>query len=221
MTATIAAASLTEGQARALAPWSAGWPEPVEISLGPAPLEAQPSAYVQAAWKDRPYGTTPSARISAATAGATLLLRVEWKSESPRFAITDNNVFADACGALFPANGKSAPLETMGTAGEPVVSWYWRAGTELPFVGDATGAGTVSRRKTHALSASGEWASGSWAVVFKHPLGQAGLEASAGSNIPVAFAVWRGSGEERGGLAAYSPAWLQLEIPGAGRGAAR
>ena len=221
MTATIAAASLTAAQAKALGPWSAGWPDPVEISLGPAPLEAQPSAYLQVAWKDRPYGTTPSARVSAATADGTLLLRLEWASESPRFGITDNNVFADACGALFPANGKGAALETMGTADEPVVSWYWRAGTEMPFVGDSSGLGTVSRRKTHGLSASAEWASGNWAVVFRHPLGQEGFEALAGSTIPAAFAVWRGSAGERAGLAAYSPAWLELAIPGARRGAAR
>lgn len=220
MTATIMAASLTAAQAKALGPWSAGWPDSVEIRLGPAPLEAQPSAYVQAAWKGRPYGTTPSARVSAATADGTLLLRLEWASESPRFAITDNNVFADACGALFPTNGKSADLETMGTPDAPVITWYWRAGTELPFVGDAGGLGTVSRRKTHALTASAEWSSGHWAVVFRHPLGQHGFEASGGGSIPAAFAVWRGSADERSGLAAYSAGWLELTIPG-GRGAAR
>jgi steroid C-25 hydroxylase gamma subunit len=221
MTATITAASLTAAQVKALRPWSAGWPEPVEVKLGPAPLEAQPSAYVQAVWKDRPYGTTPSARVSAATDGGALFLRLEWASESPRLAITDNNVFADACGALFPANGKSATLETMGDEAEPVISWYWRAGTETPFVGDATGLGTVARRSAHALSAAAELASGKWAVVFRHPLAEQGLKATPGASIPAAFAVWSGSMNERAGLAAFSPEWLAIAIPGGQRGAAR
>ena len=221
MTATITATNLTATQAKALGPWSAGWPEPVEVKLGPVPLEAQPSAYVQAAWKDRPYGTTPSARVSAATTGDRLLLRVEWQAESPRTAITDNNVFADACGALFPANGQNAPLATMGNEAEPVISWYWRAGTDTPFVGEARGLGTVSRRASHTLSAAAAWASGKWAVVFQHPLGDAGLKAAAGSSIPAAFAVWSGAANERAGLAAYSPEWLEITIPAGRGGAAR
>lgn len=217
MTATISAGSVPATEAKKLGPWTANWPEPVEVNLGPAPLEAQPSAYVQEAWKSRPYGTTPNARVSAVAAGDQLLVRLEWKAESPRTGITDNNVFADACGVLFPANGSSAPLGTMGNAAEPVVSWYWRAGADSPFVGDAAGLGTVSRRSTHALAAAAEWSSGSWAVVFQHPLGQQGLAARAGSTIPAAFAVWSGAANERAGLAALSGEWLAIAIPGGGK----
>lgn len=221
MTATITAASLPAAQAKALEPWSSNWPKATEVALGPAPLEAQPSAYVQEAWKSRPYGTTARAMVSAVSSGDDLLVRMEWAAESPRNGITDNNVFADACGVLFPANGASAPLQTMGNAAEPVVSWYWRAGAESPFVGDASGLGTVSRRATHALSAAGEWSSGSWAVVFRHPLGQQGLEARAGKAIPAAFAVWSGAANERAGLAGLSAEWLEITIPGGKRGGGR
>ena len=195
-----------------LGPWSAGWPEPVTITLGPAALEAQPSAYIQAVWKDRKYGTAASVGVSAAVAGNEVLVRLEWQAVSPRFGITDNNVFPDGCGVLLPANGEDAELSTMGSPDAPVVSWYWRAGTDVPFVGDAQGLGTVSRRKSHVLKAAAEWANGRWAVVFRSPAGEHGLPAN-GAALRAAFGVWTGANEERAGLAAYSQDWSEIAMP--------
>lgn len=215
MTATIEA---VVAPGKDLGPWSGVWPKPADIPLGPAPLDSQPSAYIQAAWKDRPYGTTATVSASAAVAEGSLLVRLEWQADAPRFAITDNNVFADACAVMLPANGKNAALQTMGSPDEPVVTWYWRAGADAPFLSDATGLGTVARRAAHELSSNAEWNSGRWAVVFRVPLGQDGLPGGGGP-VLAAFAVWSGASEERAGLAAYSLEWSQLVIPASsGRG---
>lgn len=199
-----------------LGPLSAGWGAAVEVEvpLEPTPLEVQPSAYVRTAWADRKHGVTPSVRAAAAVAGGVLHVRLRWKALNPRPAITDNNVFADACAVLFPLDGKGAELATMGDAAHPVQAWHWRAGTAIPFVIQATGLGTVTRQAPpHGVSVEATWNADEWSVVFSRPLEEQGVPIRGGATVPIGIAVWQGALEERAGLKSHTPGWLTLEVP--------
>lgn len=201
--------TLAKGQ-QPPAPWADGWPSPVVVALQPTPLDAQPSAYVQKSWEDRAYGATKELGISAIAGPGGVALRIEWACPKPNYGITDNDIFADACGVILPADGVTADLENMGSDAHPAITWYWRSGADAPFAGTVRGLGTVERAKEHKLTADAAWEKGRWAVVLSHPIG-AGLPAGIKS-LPVAFAVWNGANAERAGIAAYSPAWHTLEL---------
>lgn len=211
MSDLVAVSTLEKKKASALGPWSKDWGKGATVKLQPAPLDAQPSAYVQVTWRDKVYGQVPEVLVHCVQASGATLVRMEWACESPRFNITDNDVFADACALLVPANGHAAPLATMGSETEPVVAWHWRAGAETAFVADGTGVGTLTRRAKHDLTATAEWRSGRWAVVFSHPAGTNGHAPALSTDGLVAFAVWTGANQERGPLASCSPAWSRIQ----------
>jgi len=193
-------------------PLAKEWADVPELSLPlvPTPLDSQPSAYVRAAWRDRPRGAIPTIAVRAASAGGQLLLRLRWPVAEPHRGITDSNVYADACAVLFPAKGH-APLETMGSEGQPVIAWYWRAGAE-PLVSRATGLGTVSRLSPHNLDAVATWVAGEWVVVLSSPLGASEPALGHGQVTDVAFAAWLGAASERAGLKSHTPSWQTLRI---------
>jgi len=219
MTDVLSLQTISVAQAANLGPWTEGWGAGASVPLQPTPLAAQPSAYVQESWRERPYGQTAEATVQFVRTPATVYARVEWACPSPRFGITDNDVFADACAILFPANGHAAPLATLGNKTEAVVAWHWRAGAETAFIADGTGLGTLSRRPKHDLGVNAEWRQDRWAVVFSHPLASNGHSVSPASSDLVALAVWSGANQERAGLAAYSPAWSRLRQEAAAGGA--
>ena len=187
-----------------LSPRAAAWKDAPEVllPLQPTPLEAQPSAYVQKAWAGRSRGAIPSVSVKALAAGGQLALRLEWAAADPRHTINDNDVFADACAVLFPADGKDAEIATMGSADRPVTAWYWRAGAGAPNLATAKGLGTVSREAKHSLKATGEWQSGSWQVVLAGPA----------SSAKIGVAVWSGASGERAGLKSHTPSWHDLKV---------
>jgi len=146
--------------------------------------------------------------------GGVLRVRIRWVALNPRPAITDNNVYADACALMFPLNGESAELATMGDAQRPVRAWHWRAGTAIPFVVTATGLGTTEREKApHNVTVETAWHDDEWSVVFSGPFDDAGAKLRPGRQVPLAVAIWQGAVEERGGIASHTPAWLTLELP--------
>lgn len=215
-TTPIVAASFALDRVAALGPHGSDWgaAQQIDIPLEPTPLESQPSAYVQAAWAERQHGVTPSACVAAAIADGVLRVRLRWTALNPRPAITDNNVFADACALLFPLNGEDAPLETMGDTANPVQAWQWRAGTPTPFVLNASGPGTSTRQSAaHGVSVDATWNAGEWSVVFARALAEPGVPLKAGGQIRFGIAVWQGAAEERAGLAAHTPRWLALALP--------
>ncbi len=212
---SVTAERLGDASPQLLAPAGTQWDKVSEttVSLAPTPLDAQPSAYVRASWANRPHGTLRTAGLSAVVAGDALYLRLRWAAAEPRLAITDNDTYADACAVLFPLDGKTAELSTMGDERSPVQAWHWRAGTALPFVITATGLGTVSRVPNHPVSVGAAWENGSWSVVFKRGLGEQGVPLAAGASVPLGIAVWSGANSERAGLKAHTPAWLTLTLP--------
>ena len=210
----IVAVQTSGGLPGSFGPRGAGWEaaQEVEVPLAPTPLEAQPSAYVREAWAARKHGATPSVRAAAAVCDGVAHVRLRWAALNPRPAITDNNVFADACAVMFPLDGRAAVLATMGDPARPVEAWHWRAGTADAFVLRGTGLGTTTRQALpHGVSVEAAWNAGEWAVVFSRGVEADGVPLAAG-RVPVAFAVWQGAVEERAGLASHTPEWLTLQL---------
>lgn len=197
-----------------IAPDATEWERADEVAvvLEPTPLDRQPSAYVQVAWQDRPRSTLRQLRVRALSNASGLALRLEWPTVRPQRRISDVNVYADACAALFPADGKKADFSTMGTARQPVQGWHWRAGTDDPFVITAKGLGTVERNPVHSVEARSRWTEGTWQVVLTRPFRGEGVPIAAGARLPVAFAIWSGAARERAGLKVYSPQPHQLQL---------
>lgn len=183
-----------------------------DVDLAPTPLERQPSAYVQASWREREHGSLDHLHVRAACTDDVVALRLAWRQNEPRRAIDDTNVYADACAVLFPADGSQADLATMGSPEQPVVGWHWRAGTADPFAIRACGIGTVERSRGHGLRARSRWADGEWQVVLTCP--RRGDAPRFLPTIPVGFAVWAGSSDERAGLKAHTPSFLELTMEG-------
>lgn len=212
--ATIEALRVRAAFETLLAPDARQWERATEavIALQPTPVEQQPSAYVRAAWRNRPRGDVRELRLRALATAGSLFLRLQWSAPRPSRAINDSNVYADACAALFPANGADAEIATMGSPQRPVVAWHWRAGADAAFSVTATGLGTVERETGHQLQARGRWAEGTWRVVLGHPLDSARVPLAHDAPVPLSFAVWSGVARERAGLKSHSPVWHQLRI---------
>ena len=82
------------------------------LSLEPTPLLAQPSVYVQAAWKDRAYGTVKGLDVQAAHDRNIIFFRLSWTDATRDDAITDTDMFPDSAAVLFPVKA-DAPLASM------------------------------------------------------------------------------------------------------------
>jgi DMSO reductase family type II enzyme heme b subunit len=186
-----------------------------ELGLEPTPIIAQPSVYIQAKWEGKPYGLLAGLLVRAAHNGERIYFRLSWPDESYNDGIRDTDQFPDAAAVLFPVNG-DAPLQSMGSPQAPVQAWYWRPDLEEPFSVSAEGTGTSRRAADPELRASGSYAEGGWSVVIRRRLssGGDGVSLSPGAAAKVAFAVWQGANQERGGLKAVSAEWEPLEIEG-------
>lgn len=197
-----------------LSPDVAAWDDSAEvvISLVPTPLERQPSAYVQTVWRNRSRGEVSEVKVRALSNENSLVLRLDWAAKEPRRSINDINVYADGCAILFPANGVSAELDTMGSPEKPVAAWHWRAGEEQPFSITATGIGSVERMVEHPLKVTARWRDGRWRVAMGSPWQTESLAFAKGAAIPIAFAIWCGAASDRGGLKCYSQQFHQLRL---------
>ena len=199
-----------------LVPDASEWVGASECSVGlvPSPLESQPSVYVRESWARRRRGDVREVRVRALVGSDGVAVRLDWAAPSPQRRIDDWDVYADGCGVLFPSDGRSAEIETMGSARKPVEGWFWRAGTESAFQVTARGLGTVERAGEHGVRASWLWDGGRWQVVLGRGFGAGGVGLSVGSRLPVGFAVWCGAAKERAGLKSYSPRWCELALGG-------
>ncbi len=182
------------------------------VPVAPTPLGHQPSAYVQAAWRDRPRSGVGELRVRALASASAFAVRLDWPAARPEHVVNDVNVYSDACAMIFPADGREAEFDTMGSEQHPVRVWHWRAGHERPFVVTATGIGTVEPVSEHEVQGRARWNEGRWQVVLTRPLAARGVPLEKGCSMPVAFAIWTGAARERAGLKSYSPQPCELRI---------
>lgn len=202
------ASSLLDPKARA-------W-EQVErevIDLVGTPIHRQSSRYVRTVWADRLIGRVRAVAVRAAHDGERLAVHLEWNDETEN-GDYGNRQFPDAAAVLFPSNG-DAPLGTMGAPDAHVNGWFWRADLAEGQNIVAQGPGTVEPANGAPVAASGVWRDGRWSVVLSRPLAARGkdhVKLSPGKAVKVAFAVWEGSNQERGGLKAFSREWRELTL---------
>jgi len=186
--------------------------EPTLVSLVPTPLPSQPSAYVQVSWEDRPRGEVGGVRVKAIHSPDAIAIQLSWNQPTPVRSISDYNVYADACAVLFPADGKQAQVDTMGSEESPVTGWYWRAGSQEIHEITARGIGTVQRSKEHRVRAAARWSDDRWQVVLIGGLDMPQPHLRNAYEVPIAFAVWCGHRAERAGLKSYSPEFHHLRL---------
>lgn len=191
------------------APADPGWPgwkdaDSARVSLGPVPLDAQPTAYLKEAWKNRAYGTVAEASVAAASDGNKLYVRIEWADDA-----TPNHEFQDAAAAILPTNGAGS-LGTIGAEGKPLALWFWEHGRPGPLGLAASGPGLFEKGSSDGLAAAEALAGGRWSVVLSGP-------AAAAASGKLGVAVWNGSNEERAGLGSVAKDWLSLEFEGGAR----
>ncbi len=214
---TIVAPKVSETLAQIVDPdatiWSSAQTE--TIDMAPTPIGYQPSVYVVAAWRERPYGAVPRVEVRALHTGKELAFRIEWDEPSPTSAPDDTDKFADGAGVLFPQNGVDAVIESMGTPEKPVNAWYWRPNLTQPIHALGQGAGSVVRLTDGAVAGKGKWAGGRWRVVLARALdaGQ-GVRISAPGSVNASFAVWRGANQERAGIKSFGQTWHEIRLEG-------
>lgn len=190
-------ATSTEPRAALIDPASDAWAAvPADtISLSPVALDAQPNAYIQTAWSNRAFGTTPEVSVAALCEDECLYVRLEWDDDP-----SANGEFADAAGLLLGEGN----LATLGSAEDPLELWYWAEDRGQPLALIAQGPGVFSRNPNIGLDAVASLDAGRWRVVLAGPL------ASLTAHHRLGVAIWNGSNEERAGLAAVS-SWLTTE----------
>src|SRR3972149_2268821 len=119
----VAAASQT-----LLDPGAAEWPAaPLEtIATVPPPIANQPNEYRKTSWENREFGAVKELRVRALHNGLRIFFRMEWDDPNPDHRITEDTLFADGAGVLFPLRG-NADIATMGSVDQTVDAWFWRA----------------------------------------------------------------------------------------------
>jgi DMSO reductase family type II enzyme heme b subunit len=197
------------------AEWQAA---PLEtIATAPTPIANQPNEYLKTSWADREFGAVKELRVRALHNGLRIFFRLEWDDAKPDYAITEDTLFADAAGILFPLRG-TADIATMGSVDQTVNAWHWRPDfNDQPKNVTSGGVGTAKRLTGGSLSAKSAWADGVWRLVMGRPFNvpespDEAVPLEPGKKVLVGFAVWEGSIGERAGFKAYSQQWRELDI---------
>lgn len=174
------------------------------------------------------YDTDPPAglevghvNVQVARGGGKLLLRLAWRDATQDTAVIakppatppearrmkehseQSNRFFDAAAVMFPANlstGIASPSLQMGDANDPVTIYYWNA-ARGPMLMKAAGRATTARTG-EGFPARGVYQGGEWRLAVELPDIPAG--------VPLAFAVWNGSEQDRDGRKAFS-VWYRLQ----------
>jgi DMSO reductase family type II enzyme heme b subunit len=202
-----------------LDPNAAEWQEaPLEtIATAATPIANQPNDYLKISWQGRQFGVVTELRVRALHNGMRIFFRLEWDDPIPNYRVTDDTVFTDGAGILFPLRG-DADVTTMGSVDQPVNAWFWRADfDDQPKNVTAGGVGTSQRLDGGSLSAKSQWADGVWRLVIGRPFSvpesaDEAVPLEPGKKVKVGFAVLEGSVGERAGFKAFSQEWRELEI---------
>ena len=192
---------------------AAGWRQiAVEtVEMAPAPVEMQPNGFIQANWRDRPYGQLASLEAQSVHDGTSIAVRLRWASERPETGGREG--FPDGAAIAFPVTGEPA-LWSMGNEDEPVQFIQWQAMKNRVRSVVAWGIGSSVPGSLVSERVTAGWSQGFWTIVMLRTLA-GGPEAATlqpGANTRIGFAVWNGSNEERAGIKAVSVDWSPLII---------
>lgn len=143
-----------------------------------------------------------------------LFVRLAWDDPTANGKPSDTTQFADGVAVQFPVNGKANTPPFMGDAKSTVNIWRWRAdGYAEELVAGGFGTAT-SLRAQGEVSGVGARSPQGWQVVLSRKLvGPEGMvNLKRFREIPIAFAAWDGSNQERDGLKAVTLTWQKLRL---------
>lgn len=163
----------------------------------------------------------PQVEVRVARAGGKLLVHFLWRDATqdvatlaplpttpPEQRVREEQTvaterFFDAGAVMFPTHasaGLVSPSLQMGDLQQPVTIYYWNAARGALLM-EAQGRGTT-RRTGQSFPARGVYRAGVWRLTLELPDLPAG--------VPLAFAVWNGSQQDRDGRKYFS-VWHWLE----------
>lgn len=198
--------------------------ESQEITLMPTPIALQPSIYITTTMGEREIGKVKKVKLSCLHNGSDIAVRMEWADPEKNLERIEGSQFPDGCALMFPM-GEDASLITMGSKEQPVNLWHWRADRpETAYCNLAGGVGTTEVNDRKTIKTTANYMHGRWSVVFTRPLSTSASgtlvsdaanqmkQFTVGKKTKLACAVWEGGNGERGGLKAFSPAWVDIEF---------
>ena len=190
----------------------------IKMLATPLPLVQHLSPFM-ALSKD--HGKIDKLWVRVANNRKTINIHLSWMDDSNNAAIRDLDDFVDAAAVLFPLTSKAEAV-TMGSADNPVNSWFWKADQPRPFDVIAHGFGTSTRRpaENSGLQTAAQHRDGKWQVIFQRPLREKLLSSehvkfvpgSPYTEVKMSFAVWDGGNAERAGQKSFSGDWLTFEM---------
>lgn len=143
-----------------------------------------------------------------------LFVRLAWDDPTANGKPSDTTQFSDGVAVQFPVNGKASTTPFMGDVKSTVNIWRWRAdGYAEEIVAGGFGTAT-SLRAQGEVSGVGARSPQGWQVVLSRKLvGPEGMvNLKRFREIPIAFAAWDGSNQERDGLKAVTLTWQKLRL---------
>jgi DMSO reductase family type II enzyme heme b subunit len=167
--------------------------------------------------------TPPALTVRAASTGKDLALLLEWADAAEDRALTDEtDRYGDGVAVEIPVRfgaGKRLPYVGMGDAGAPVLVHFARAaqaGAKSDVIvrtAVAAGFGSLTRAPIGWARAGMNYdaAAKRWRALFIRPLAAKEHTMDA-ALVPIAFAVWDGSRDQRGGNKLLS-GWRFLRMP--------
>lgn len=156
-----------------------------------------------------PVTITTSIEVQALRRGDWLYWRISWVDSTEDSRIQDIVQFADAVAVQVPVEAAQRPYICMGQRTGPVNIIYWRADINKAESLVSGTYGTLSPYPLVEVMGRGSYQNGRWTVVLARALGQ-----DPAWQVPqasIAFAVWNGADEQRGGRKSASN-WLTLDL---------
>jgi DMSO reductase family type II enzyme heme b subunit len=192
------------------------------LNANRVPVAAQTSVWLndKEANATRTSGTPGAVMVRAAATKTELAVLLEWDDATEDRFAGETDQYGDAAAVEVPlafGASKRLPYVGMGDAGSEVLVHMVRAGKDTVTARHAVAAGFGSL--THAPDVT--WMKTSlayfskekkWRALFSRPIVVADHSIDAGL-VPMAFALWDGGREQRGGHKVLS-GWRTLQMPG-------
>jgi dimethylsulfide dehydrogenase subunit gamma/complex iron-sulfur molybdoenzyme family reductase subunit gamma len=152
--------------------------------------------------------------VQAIRTPENLYVRVAWDDPTADTSVNGMGQFLDGAAIQFPLNGVPDTPPFMGDPQNRVNIWHWRADGH-PETLVAAGFGTATLASSQDVRALGQRTARGWAVVIARrllPESDEGVRLDRVRRIPIAFAVWNGSNQERDGFKAVTLEWWSLRF---------
>jgi DMSO reductase family type II enzyme heme b subunit len=186
--------------------------------MAPTPLNGNPAIKKVSPFleKSTDHGSVKELSVAGVHNGSSLALLLSWPSEK-NDEIADLDQFVDGVAVMFPLTPKASAV-TMGSKGNPVNAWYWKANLDgVAFEVIAEGYGTSARqrgeRKSQVL-AGAVHREGRWYLVLSRPMdiGSGRVQFKPGQTAKMAFGVWDGGNRERSGRKSFSGDFVDVTL---------